>query len=62
MHEDISCCHQGVADLKRHEKLAGHTSKIQAVQSSSRLDRMGFVPVGGALDSQVLKNIPFMND
>ena len=51
--KDVSCSHQGVADLKRHEKSAGHTSKIQAVHSSSRLDRMGFIPVGGALDSHV---------
>ena len=48
--KDVSCSHQGVADLKRHEKSAGHTSKIQA---SSRLDRMGLIPVGGALNSQV---------
>ena len=51
--KDVSCSHQGVADLKRHEKSAGHTSKVQAVQSSSRLDRMGFIPVGGALNAQV---------
>ena len=47
--QDVNCSHQGVMDLKRHEKSAGHTSKLQAVQSSSRLDRMGFIPVGGAL-------------
>ena len=48
--KDVSCSHQGVTDLKRHEKSAGHTSKVQG---SSRLDRMGFIPVGGALNSQV---------
>lgn len=51
--KDVSCRHQGVADLKRHEKSAGHASKVQAVQSSSRLERMGFIPVSSALDSQV---------
>ena len=51
--KDVSCSHQGVADLKRHKKSAVHTSKVQAVQSSSRLGRMGFIPVGGTLDSQV---------
>ena len=34
--KDVSCRHQGVADLKRHEKSVSHTSKVQAVQSSSR--------------------------
>ena len=51
--KDVSCRHQGVSDLKRHEKLASHQKMTLATKSSARLDTMGFVPVGSVLDTQV---------
>ena len=52
--KDVSCSHQGVNDLKRHEKSLAHQNCISATKSNYRLETMGFVPRGGSLDSQVL--------
>ena len=51
--KDVSCRHQGVSDLKRHEKSTGYQTMTRATSGSTRLDTMGFVPVGSALDTQV---------
>ena len=51
--KDISCRHQGVSDVKRHEQCRSHISLLKSMESNSRLDKMGFVPVGSAIDTQV---------
>ena len=52
--KDISCRHQGIADVRRHEKSRSHADNVSAVQNSSNLTNLGFVPVGSAIDKQVL--------
>ena len=34
---DISCHHQGIADLKRHEKTSSHDIRVRSMQGSSKL-------------------------
>ena len=38
---DISCRHQGIADLKRHEKTSSHAIRVRSMQGSSKLNEMG---------------------
>ena len=52
-HKDVSCSHQGIADVRRHEKSKAHVNSVSAVTRNSRLMDMGFVPVGSAIDKQV---------
>lgn len=58
--KDVSCSHQGVNDLKRHEKSLAHQNCISATKSNSRLETMGFVPHGGSLDSQVYIDLSYL--
>lgn len=51
--KDISCRHQGIADVRRHERCKSHIDNVSAVEHSSRLTTHGFVPVGSAIDKQV---------
>jgi len=51
--KDVSCRHQGIADIRRHEKSKGHSDNVAAVLSTSRLSTMRFVSVGSAVDKQV---------
>ena len=51
--KDVTCHHQGIADVKRHEKSASHTKRVQTVKNTPTLHTMGFVPVGSNLDKQV---------
>ena len=50
---DVSCRHQGIADVRRHERSKSHSDNVSAAEGSSRLTNMGFVPVGSAIDKQV---------
>ncbi len=40
--KDVSCRHQGIADLKRHEKSGGHHSKVVVTRTNSRLEDIGY--------------------
>lgn len=51
--KDVSCRHQGIADVKRHERSNSHTSNAKVLRTNSSLTSMGFVPVGSAIDTQV---------
>ena len=51
--KDVSCRHQGIADVRRHERSKSHSDNVSAAEGSSRLTSMGFVPVGSAIDKQV---------
>jgi len=51
--KDVSCRHQGIADVRRHAKSGSHTSIASIARSNSSLTSMGFVPVGSAIDTQV---------
>ena len=51
--KDVSCRHQGVSDIKRHEKCVSHSSLSTTLASTARLSSMGFSPVGSAVDTQV---------
>ena len=51
--KDVSCCHQGVTDVKRHEQCSIHVNRVKSLENNSRLDKMGFVPVGSPIDTQV---------
>ena len=51
--KDISCRHQGIADVRRHERSKSHADNVSAVRSSSKLTNLGFVSVGSAIDKQV---------
>ena len=55
-HKDVSCKHQGISDVKRHEKSINHTTNVKSLKGSSRLGRMGFVPLHSAINTQVLAN------
>ena len=50
---DIRCRHQGIADLKRHDKTSSHAIRVRSMQGSSKLSEMGFVQIGSATDTQV---------
>ena len=52
-HKDISCSHQGIADIRRHEKSKADMNVSTATSSSCLLD-MRFVPVGSYIDKQVM--------
>lgn len=52
-HKDISCSHQGIADIRRHEKTKAHVNSVSAVTKNARLSDMGFIPVGSSIDKQV---------
>lgn len=52
--KDISCSHQGITDVRRHEKSKVHVNNLCAVSRNSRLSDMGFVPVGSSIDKQVI--------
>ena len=47
---DVSCRHQGVADIKRHEKSVSHSNQASGLASTSKLSSMGFLPVGSTVD------------
>lgn len=51
--KDVSCRHQGIADVKRHVKSSSHSCNASIVRTNSSLTSMGFVPVGSAIDTQV---------
>ena len=51
--KEISCRHQGKADVRRHEKGNEHQRIVRGGEGCSRLDQFGFVPIGTALDTQV---------
>lgn len=51
--KDVSCRHQGKADVRRHEKSSEHHAKARSSAGTSRLQDIGFVPVGTPLDTQV---------
>lgn len=42
--QEMSCCHQGIADVQRHIKSKAHQSKEQALQSTSRIGQF-YTPV-----------------
>ena len=50
---DVSCSHQGVADIKRHEKCESHHNMVSMVASNSTLSSMGVVPIGSNVSIQV---------
>ena len=52
-HKDVSCRHQGISDVKRHEKSSNHVTSVKSLEGSSRLDSMGFVPLRSAISTQV---------
>ena len=52
-HKGISCSHQGIAEVRRHEKSKLHVNCVSAKTRNSCLSDMGFVPVGSAVDNQV---------
>ena len=51
--KDVSCRHQGICDVKRHEQCTSHVNRLKSMENNSRLDNMGFVPIGSAIDTQV---------
>ena len=51
--KDVSCRHQGIADVRRHANSGSHTSIASIVRSNSSLKSMGFASVGSAIDTQV---------
>ena len=53
--KDVSCRHQGVSDVKRHEQCNSHNNRLKSMENNSRLDKMGFVPIGSATDTQINK-------
>ena len=48
--KDIARHHQGIGDLKQHEKSSGHSSKVKSMQGSSRLDEMGLCQLHQAIE------------
>ena len=52
-HKDFSCSHQGIVDIRRHEKSKAHISTLSTATSSWSLSDIGFVrPIGSHLDIQ----------
>lgn len=51
--KDVSCHHQGIADVRRHVKSSSHSCNASIVRTNRSLTSMGFVPVGSAIDTQV---------
>ena len=52
--KNFNCKHQGIADVRRHEKSSGHQSRVKATRGTPSVATMaGFQPVGSALDTQV---------
>lgn len=51
--KDVSCRHQGIADVRRHVGSRSHTSMVTSVSTSNRLTNMGFVPVGSEVAKKV---------
>ena len=52
--KDISCRHQGIADVRRHERSKSHIDNVAAVKTTSCLKSLGFVTVHrSAIDKQV---------
>ena len=40
--------------MRRHEKCKAHVTNVGAATTSTRLSDLGFVPVGSAIDMQVV--------
>ena len=51
--KDVSCRHQGIADIKRHERSTTHAGNAKVVRANMQLNSMGIVPIGSAIDTQV---------
>ena len=51
--KDVSCHHQGLADVKRHCVNATHIKLAKAKEGTRGLMGMGFVPTGTAVEDQV---------
>lgn len=51
---DVSCHHQGIADIKRHEKCESHSGAASILASTSTLSSLGFVPIGSDVSTQVI--------
>ena len=52
--KDVSCSHQGKADVKRHEKSSCHAKNVSVIEQNALLVTMGFVPRQSMLEKKVV--------